>query len=214
MIEKSISGRPISAEKAQLRRRNLYNLLKFAFRLITKTKYEGVENIPSQGPFIMATNHISRLDTPVLFLNPVRPDITALVTTKYMDYPFMRWFVETGGGIWLDRTKADFSAFGQAAEILAQGRPLGIAPEGTRSTNSQLLEAKPGAVLLAHSLNARAEPVATVSLYNPTEYTGPILVEVPTGAVAAPGLLDWGTTGLRAGEEEIPFGIREGKAHR
>ncbi len=148
MIEKSISGRPISAEKAQLRRRNLYNLLKFAFRLITKTKYEGVENIPSQGPFIMATNHISRLDTPVLFLNPVRPDITALVTTKYMDYPFMRWFVETGGGIWLDRTKADFSAFGQAAEILAQGRPLGIAPEGTRSTNSQLLEAKPGAVLL------------------------------------------------------------------
>jgi 1-acyl-sn-glycerol-3-phosphate acyltransferase len=162
MIEKSISGRPISAEKAQLRRRNLYNLLKFAFRLITKTKYEGVENIPSQGPFIMATNHISRLDTPVLFLNPVRPDITALVTTKYMDYPFMRWFVETGGGIWLDRTKADFSAFGQAAEILAQGRPLGIAPEGTRSTNSQLLEAKPGAVLLAHRTHSLIVPVGIV----------------------------------------------------
>lgn len=159
MIEKSMGGRPVSAEKQKINRRNLRNLMQFLFKLLTRTQYFGVENIPSTGGFIVATNHISRLDTPLLFLNPVRPDITALVTTKYLQYPLMRWFVQTAGGIWLDRTKADFSAFGQATEILNQGRPLGIAPEGTRSTVSALIEGKSGVVLLAHRARALIVPV-------------------------------------------------------
>lgn len=159
MIEKSMNGQPVSEKQAQLRRSNLRKAANFVFKLLTRLEFIGAENIPATGGFIMATNHISRLDIPVLFLNPVRPDITALVTDKYQNYPFFRWFVRVAGGVWLDRTRADFGAFGQAADIISAGRPMGIAPEGTRSTTSSLIEAKPGVVLLAHRARALIVPV-------------------------------------------------------
>lgn len=159
MIEKSMDGRLVSEKQAQLRRGNLRKAADFLFKLLTRMEFIGVENIPTTGGFIMATNHISRLDIPLLFLNPVRPDITALVTDKYQKYPFFRWIVRMGGGVWLDRTRADFSAFGQAADVINAGRPLGIAPEGTRSTTSTLLEGKSGVVLLAHRARALIVPV-------------------------------------------------------
>jgi hypothetical protein len=68
-------------------------------------------------------------------------------------------------------------------------------------------------ILLAYSLMAQAEPVAVISLYNPTAWAAPLLVEVPAGSIAAPGLLDWRTARLQAGQQAIPFDIREGRAH-
>ena len=160
MVEKTLNGRPTAAKKGLMNRNKLQKLVDFLFKILTRTEFIGVENIPSEGGLIMATNHVSRLDIPVLFINPVRPDITALVADKYLDYPFLRWFVTTGGGIWLDRTKADFSAFGQALEALNRGRALGIAPEGTRSETSSLLEGKSGTVLLAHRGRVPIVPIA------------------------------------------------------
>ncbi len=142
-----------------MNRTQLQKTMVFLFKHLTKTQFFGLENIPTEGGVIIATNHVSRLDIPVLFINPVRPDVTALVTDKYLKYPFFRWFGETAGGIWLDRTKADFSAFGSAIEVLRQGRPLGIAPEGTRSTIRQLLPGKSGAVLLAQRAKVPIVPV-------------------------------------------------------
>ncbi len=142
------------------RRRWLQNAVAFLIRLLTRTTFTGVENLPPQGGVIVATNHISRLDIPILFVNPARSDITALVADKYLQYPFFRWFAVTAGGIWLDRSKADFSAFGQALAVLQAGRALGIAPEGTRSETATLLEGKPGTVLLAHRARVAIVPVA------------------------------------------------------
>ncbi len=148
-----------SAAEALHRRRWLQNTVAFLIRTLTRTTFIGTENLPPQGGIIVATNHISRLDIPVLFVNPVRTDITALVADKYLKYPFFRWFAMTAGGIWLDRSKADFSAFGQALAVLQAGRALGIAPEGTRSDTATLLEGKPGTVLLAHRARVPIVPV-------------------------------------------------------
>jgi 1-acyl-sn-glycerol-3-phosphate acyltransferase len=143
-----------------MKRETLQKLVSVVFHLIAKIEFVGAENIPAQGGVILATNHMSRLDTPLLFLNPTRPDITALVTDKYKDYRFFRWFTDTAGGIWIDRTKADFSAFRQAAEVLKAGKALGIAPEGTRSTTASLLEGKSGTALLAMRTGFPVVPVA------------------------------------------------------
>lgn len=137
-------------------------LQRWVYRLLTAlthTEFLGVEHIPREGGVIIATNHMSRLDIPVLFINPVRPDITALVADKYLRYPFFRWFAKTAGGIWLDREKADFSAFREAVNLIKGGRAVGIAPEGTRSAVSALLEGKPGTVLLADRSSAPIVPV-------------------------------------------------------
>jgi 1-acyl-sn-glycerol-3-phosphate acyltransferase len=103
---------------------------------------------------------MSRMDIPVLFITPTRPEVTALVTTKYLKYPLLRWFIVTAQGIWLDRETADFSAFRQAVHALQQGKALGISPEGTRSVDARLLEGKPGTALLALRTGVPIVPVA------------------------------------------------------
>jgi 1-acyl-sn-glycerol-3-phosphate acyltransferase len=131
-------------------------------KLLTQTEFIGVENIPPEGGVLIACNHMSRLDIPVLFITPNRPEITALVTTKYLKYPLLRWFIVTAEGIWLDRDTADFSAFRKAVEALKQGKALGIAPEGTRSQTAKLIEGKPGTALLALRTGVPIVPVAIV----------------------------------------------------
>jgi len=143
-----------------LNREQLYSILTFLIPRLSKTEFFGHENLPREGGFILATNHLSRVDTPVLFVNPVRPDITALVADKYKKTAFFNWFLETAGAIWIDRDKADFTAFRAAVDAIRQGRMLGIAPEGTRSTTAQLLEGKPGVVLLALKADALIVPSA------------------------------------------------------
>jgi len=142
-----------------MNRTRLQRLVNRLIKGLTQMEFVGVENLPAQGGVIVATNHVSRLDIPVLFINPVRPDITALVADKYLRYPLFRWFSEVVGGIWIDRSQADFSAFSQAMKVLRSGVTLGIAPEGTRSTTHALIEGKAGTVLLAQRSGCPIVPV-------------------------------------------------------
>ncbi len=141
-----------------MKRETLQRIMRWGIKNLTVSEFIGLENVPASGGIIVATNHMSRIDIPLLFSLPARPDITALVTDKYQNYPFFKWFAITAGGIWIDRTKADFTAFRMSAEALADGRALGIAPEGTRS-EGQLLEGKSGTVLLALKTGAPVIPV-------------------------------------------------------
>jgi 1-acyl-sn-glycerol-3-phosphate acyltransferase len=142
-----------------MKRQTLQNIIRFLLAHLTRLEFVGAENIPPQGGVIITTNHLSLVDSAVLFLTPKRPEITALVTDKYKAYPFVRWFTETGGGIWIDRTKADFSAFREALTEIKAGRALGISPEGTRSLTGGLIEGKSGTVLLAQKSGVPIVPV-------------------------------------------------------
>lgn len=57
------------------------------------------------------------------------------------------------------------------------------------------------------------EAVASIRLYNPTDYSGLSLVEIPVGPIASPGIIDWDQHRLMHAGEEVPFSIREGRAH-
>src|SRR5512142_2962834 len=132
-----------------MKRETLRRLVVFLMGRLMRYEFIGLENIPASGQVIIATNHLSRFDIPFLFCLPNRPDITALVTDKYQGYSFFKWFTNTAGGIWIDRTKADFTAFR-------------IAAEGTRSVTGELLEGKSGTVLLALKTGA---PIVPVGVY-------------------------------------------------
>jgi 1-acyl-sn-glycerol-3-phosphate acyltransferase len=137
-------------------------LRKILARLIlgmTRTTFYGSEYLPREGGVLVATNHISRMDTLLLFINPGRTDITALVADKYQSYPLFKWILDTGGIIWLDRENADFGAVRAAVTALKQGRALGIAPEGTRSPIAQLQEGKQGITLVALKAGVPIVPV-------------------------------------------------------
>ena len=143
-----------------MNRDTLQRIVRFLIRLLTDTEFIHPENIPAQGPVILATNHLSQIDTPVLFANPRRQDATAFVTTKYKHNAFVKWFTNAAEGIWIDRDIADFSAISKATKQLAKCKLLGIAPEGTRSKSGKLQEGKPGTIMLALKTHTPIVPVA------------------------------------------------------
>ncbi len=142
-----------------MRRETLQSIVRHILTRLHRVEFSGLEHLPPTGPLIVATNHMSRMDTLYLFINPARTDITALVADKYQKYPFFKFVLNTAGAIWLDRSKADFGAFRQAVDVIKSGIPLGIAPEGTRSQNGQLQAGKPGVALLALKSGAPIVPV-------------------------------------------------------
>ncbi len=142
-----------------MRRETLQKILHVLVHAFTRLKVEGIEYVPQEGGLLVTTNHLSRLDTVLLFISGARPDITALVADKYKNYPLFRFILDTGGIIWLDRSNADFGAIRTAIKVLREGVCLGIAPEGTRAIGEQLQEGKPGAVLLAAKAGVPITPV-------------------------------------------------------
>ena len=142
-----------------MKKETLQKILAFLIKTITKTEYFGLENLPKEGGVILALNHVSYMDTPLLLANPIRQDITALVTNKYEDIPFFSWFINTAKGIWINRDVADFTAIRKAAKALDKNVALGIAPEGTRSKTGQLQEGKPGTIMLALKTGVPIVPV-------------------------------------------------------
>ena len=142
-----------------MKRETLQSIMRALLTRLAKVEFCGAQHLPKQGGLLVTTNHMSRMDTLYLFLNPARDDITALVADKYKKYPVFNWILNTAGIIWLDRDKADFAAFRVAVDVLKSGVALGIAPEGTRSRIGQLQEGKPGTVLLASRSGVNIVPV-------------------------------------------------------
>ena len=143
-----------------MKKTTLRSIVTFLIKVLTRTEFLGLETVPVSGALIIATNHMHYMDIPLLFVNPVRADLTALITTKYQNHWFIRWFCQTAGGIWINRDIADFAAMQAASKVLKEGSALGISPEGTRSHTAQLLPGKPGTVLLALKMGVPIVPVA------------------------------------------------------
>jgi 1-acyl-sn-glycerol-3-phosphate acyltransferase len=129
------------------------------FLLLSRLEIYGLENIPKEGGYILAANHMSRIDPPLIFCLIERDDITALVADKYKRYPLIRPMVDAFRGIWLNREQADFQAMREARDHLQNGHILGIAPEGTRSRTGSLNQAKDGVAYLAEKARAPVLPV-------------------------------------------------------
>jgi 1-acyl-sn-glycerol-3-phosphate acyltransferase len=147
-------------EKKAMLRSFLRSIVRFLFALLTHLETEGLENVPSQGGAILAANHLSRVDSPLVFALIKREDVTGLVADKYQKNLFLRPMIEAVGGIWINREQADFQALRAAREYLQKGGLLGIAPEGTRSHTGALRQAKTGVAYLADKANVPIVPVA------------------------------------------------------
>lgn len=142
-------------------RERALNLLRSISDIVANVEVIGSEYIPYQGAAVLATSHISRLDTPLLMLSSSRKDIIGMVATDYQHSPF-GGLLKKLGVIWIDREGYDFEAFRDASIFLRKGGIVGLAPEGRRSKDGQLLEGKPGAVLLAMKNKVPVLPAAVL----------------------------------------------------
>lgn len=127
--------------------------------LIARVEIIGFENLPAGG-FVIAANHIGRLDAALAYYVLDRPDILMVVAEKYEKYAIFRWLVKLINGIFVDRYNADIHAIRETLRRLQQGQVFTITPEGTRSKSGNLIEAKPGGIYLAWKAGVPVLPVA------------------------------------------------------
>ncbi|MBW6465915.1 MAG: 1-acyl-sn-glycerol-3-phosphate acyltransferase [Brevefilum sp.] len=142
----------------------LFSIVFFLIKKLTKFQVLNAELIPPEGGLLMTTNHISRLDVPMLMAMSDRTDLVAIVANKYEKKPFFKWVLEKIGTIiWMDREKIDFSALREVLSVLRRGEVIGIAPEGTRSHGAVgLLEGKQGAAVMAAQASVPILPVGII----------------------------------------------------
>jgi len=135
-------------------------IIRLLLRLIARVEIVGFEKLPASGGYIIASNHIGRLDAALAYYALDRPDIIMVVAEKYEKYAFYRWLVRIINGMFIDRHNADIRAIRETLRRLRQGGVFTITPEGTRSKTGDLIEAKPGAIYLAWKAGVPVLPVA------------------------------------------------------
>lgn len=132
-----------------------------ALRLAYRVRVEGLENLPREGPLIVACNHVSLVD-PLLMgwaVGSVRQP-HFLAKEELFRNPVSAWFFTAVGSIPLDRARGggDASAMLRAARTLREGECLALFPEGTRSKTGVPGRAKPGIGFLAAQTGAVVVP--------------------------------------------------------
>lgn len=151
----------------------LYGAMKVAIGGPLKVTFrpwvEGLENIPAEGPAILASNHLSFSDS---FFLPAVLDrkVTFIAKAEYFTTPGVKGrltaaFFKGVGQLPVDRSGA--RGAGEAAvksgiEVLERGELFGIYPEGTRSPDGRLYRGKPGG--LARVALATGAPVIPVAM--------------------------------------------------
>jgi len=134
--------------------------LHLIFKLFSDVRVIGQENVPPQGGILLAVNHLSTIDPPLVYVFVPRDDATALIADKYKKVPLYSALVRIVNGIWINREDADFNALRASRAYLQSGGLLGVAPEGTRSRTQALIQAKTGVAYLADKAKVPVLPVA------------------------------------------------------
>ncbi len=130
------------------------------FRAGFKLDIQGLENLPTTGPAIIAANHTSVLDS---FIVPaVLPRrVTYVGKAEYLDDWKTKHIFPALGMIPIDRSGGDAAkaALDLAAQVLDDGEFFAIYPEGTRSRTGVLYKGRTGVARLSHRTGAPIIPV-------------------------------------------------------
>jgi len=145
-------------------------------RLLWRPKVIGLDHVPSTGPAILASNHLSVIDS-VLMPAVVSRNVYFMAKDEYFLAPgikgaVMKQIMYGLNQIPVDRSggRASLMALDSALPVLRAGHVLGIYPEGTRSPDGRLYRGRPGVAKLALDAPAPIIPVGLVG----TERVHPI----------------------------------------
>lgn len=152
----------------------LYDFLKrFAvkplLRIFFKIDIQGVNNIPAEGGAILASNHLSVSDSVFLPAMIERP-VVFLAKDDYFNGKgpkgrLVAWFFRNINQLPMDRSggRGSAASLASANTALAEGKLLGIYPEGTRSPDGRLYRAKLGVAKLALESGVPVIPIAMIN---------------------------------------------------
>jgi 1-acyl-sn-glycerol-3-phosphate acyltransferase len=143
---------------------SLYGFIKTVLRpttsLLFDAKVSGSEHVPPTGPLIVASNHLSYWDPPILGTWFPRT-IHFMAKRELWKMGPLGSLISAVHAFPVDRESADIGAIRHALRVLKDGAVVGIFPEGRRNQNGDL-QARSGAVLLAATAHCPIVPVALI----------------------------------------------------
>ncbi|HEX5983901.1 MAG TPA: lysophospholipid acyltransferase family protein [Solirubrobacterales bacterium] len=140
-----------------------YTLVRLILTLPTILAYRvraiGVENVPKQGPLVLAPNHFSQMDH--FFVGVyLRRKVRFMAKSQIFGPPVLTYIFKHGGVFPVRRGHHDEEAFETVRQLLAQGEMLLVYAEGGRSRSGRLGEPKPGVGRIALEYGVPVVPVA------------------------------------------------------
>lgn len=135
-------------------------------KLVFRPTIEGAANVPRHGPVIVASNHLSFVDSVVIPIAAPRP-VSFLAKAEYFQGTGVsgavnRWWYTAIGSVPVERGshRAAQESLETALGVLRAGGAFGIYPEGTRSRDGRLYRGRTGVAWLALTSGAPVVPVA------------------------------------------------------
>jgi 1-acyl-sn-glycerol-3-phosphate acyltransferase len=141
----------------------------------------GLENVPKTGAVILASNHLSFIDSVFLPLVMERPMVFLAKSDYFTGKGFKGWitrlFFNGTGMLPIDRSggKASEASLNTGLRVLAEGNVLGIYPEGTRSPDGRMYRGRTGVARMILEAHVPVVPVAMID----TEKVMPIGSKLP-----------------------------------
>jgi 1-acyl-sn-glycerol-3-phosphate acyltransferase len=160
----------------------LRKLVGAVFRIVWRPVIEGREHVPASGPVIIASNHLSFIDSIVIPLAVPNRRVTFLAKSEYFTDGGViglprRAFFRAMGAVPIQRGEQQHAhaALNTALEVLQKGWAFGIYPEGTRSRDGLLYRGRTGVGWLALAAGAPVVPAGLTG----TDRVQPIGARLP-----------------------------------
>ena len=128
-----------------------------AFRSLFGLKIIGRRHLITEGPVLVASNHQSYLDPPLI--GNLYHDEMVYLARKTLFTPFTRWLYSQWNAIPVDQDKPDMASLKTIIRKLKEGHRVLVFPEGSRTLDGNLGEAAPGIGLIAVKSGVPIQPV-------------------------------------------------------
>jgi 1-acyl-sn-glycerol-3-phosphate acyltransferase len=130
-------------------------------RLYCRWEVIGREKVPQDGPVIIAANHVSYLDPPLVG-SAIDRECAFMARHSLWDNRLLGWLITRLNAFPVHRDRPDRGVFRRALEALEKGLVLVLFPEGTRSLDGRLQRGEPGVAFIVQKSGAKVVPCALI----------------------------------------------------
>lgn len=148
-------------------------------KLVYRLEVHGLENVPKDNAYIVAPNHLSTLDPPMIAGVLPRP-VAFMAKKELFENPFMRWWLDWLGSFAVDRENLSVSTIRTVLTIKKTDWVFGIFPQGTRQEPGVISDITKGFASLAKTTKCGVLPIGIVGTekakYLP--FSGKIIIKI------------------------------------
>lgn len=148
-------------------------------KLVYRMEVHGLENVPKDNAYIVAPNHLSTLDPPMVASFLPRP-VAFMAKKELFKNPFLRWWLDWLGAFAVDRENLSVSTIRTVLTIKKTDWVFGIFPQGTRQEPGIISDITKGFASLAKSTKCGILPIGLVGTekarYMP--FSGKIIIKI------------------------------------